>query len=285
MSIRKTMILSAFLTLGVAGVVSATVGVPFKGDFAPTSPATKSGTHELRLTIDPTRCDRIELEISTFGRLVYTGDRTISLDARGEESVETVLTVTVEPNDTSYIQVDIRGCEFRNKAILYFVSTDDTLKYWKGIPNSYPERPQGRFRVRAWDQPTELQLDSNLYEYLLDLRKRMKRDFVKSLPFDLIPTGQKNFFKVWTTRERFRELMMEGVEGFMVEGQLDDSLLTPAERIQPDSSKSETKEQGVLGSPPGSRTNGDFSVVGIDGLAGGKLQANQPITYYIHIDN
>ena len=263
----------------------ASVSVPFGGDFSPVSPPAKSGPLQLKLQILPSGCDQIDLTVSTTGRLVYIGEKTITLRSHGADTLETVLQVSVEPDDTSSIQVDIHGCNLRNEAILYFVSTNDTLRYWKGIPNNYQERAAGQHSVRVDGVPRPLQLDSTLYEYILDLRVKASLKFVKSLPIELTPTEQENIFTDWLTRDQFRKLNNEVVNGRMVEGQLDDSLPPPVDSIPPDSATDTLKTQGALESPDGPRGSGAFSLAGVDGLSGGKLPTNQLITFFLHIDN
>ena len=59
----------------------------------------------------------------------------------------------------------------------------------------------------------------------------------------------------------------------------------PDDSIPPDSSTNKLKTQGALGSPPAPRGPGAFTLEGVDGLSGGKLQIGQQITFYLRIEN
>ncbi|MDH4035499.1 MAG: hypothetical protein OEV80_17025, partial [candidate division Zixibacteria bacterium] len=244
----------------------------------------EAGPQELVLTIITAfDCEELNLDIS-IEKLTLNGLANRTISVRANEKSETLLYVDIPRGDTSMVRVNITGCREGTGAILSFVTTGDSVEYHHGPP--MPDRPaRGRGTARPFDQPTELQLDSNLYEYMLDLRIKMMRDFVKSLPIELIPTEQENIFKVWMTRDQFRKLKNEGVKGRMIEGQMVDTLPPPVDRIRPDSSTRKQKPRGALGSPTDPASSGDFSLAGIDGLSGGLLQAEQLVTFYLHIDN
>ena len=209
--------------------------LPIGASLDPVSKTKTAGSQELKLSIlTGFDCEDLKLTIATE-KLRYDGGVPQTISVRADEMVELTLVVDVPPQDTSLIQVDIAGCGYTGHAILSFVTTGDSVEYWHGRPVAY--RPGiGVTELRPCDQPRPTELDSNLYEYILDLRVKASLKFVKSLPIELTPTEQEHFYSVWLTREQFRKLKVERVKGRMVEGQLEDSLPPTDDRIPPDSS-------------------------------------------------
>jgi hypothetical protein len=135
----KFLVLTAVLCGVLAGVCySQASKFPYPHIFN-LEPITKPlvvGPAQLKFTITPFwENETMTITVDVVNGLVYHGENPFSFEGKIEEEREFILDITIPPNDTSSIELDIRGEKIPwNATDLWFVTTGDTVEMYLGKP-------------------------------------------------------------------------------------------------------------------------------------------------------
>ncbi len=165
----------------------------------------KAGLGEMRITITPYQeCpegEELTASVLTKGGLALLGPETWPVQ-QTEDSAQTVsLQFSIPPGDTSSLGVRVRCGHLRRTLFAWFITTGDTLEYWRSDPEYYV--PQRKLP----------ELDTTRYRIRLDLRDKEHYEFFeryKEQLGPLEPTEDSGFYIYRTTREHIKEFLIEG---------------------------------------------------------------------------
>lgn len=190
------------------------------------------GPVKLELAFTPKHsCEEVTVKVTKLLNLEYTGDTAWVVQVEKEKWYRKTLNVSIAANDTSGIELTLQCGRVPNEVACYFVTTGDTLEFYRGNPRGWIRLPQ-----------PHREIDSTKYDFVIDLRDSVRFEFVKkheSLLGPITPTSKQGFFRLRTTLELARKLRMEGFKCELLEdflrGSPDSSDSSPETKSRPDS--------------------------------------------------
>ena len=161
-------------------------------------------------------CDEVQIRIKKLHNLVYAGDTSWVMQIDSGKWYSAIFEVDIPPNDTSGIEVVVKCGRTSNPAAFYFVTTGDTIEFYKGKPSGYPPTPSaGRSNDPDRDTLTIEQLQTK-YEIWVDLRDKTHLKIAKRILGQLHDssevTGEKGYFVLNITLDEILKLADEGIE-------------------------------------------------------------------------
>ncbi|MFH1699055.1 MAG: hypothetical protein ABIE07_00580 [Candidatus Zixiibacteriota bacterium] len=137
------------------------------------------GPAQLKFTITPFwENETMTIMVDVINGLVYHGENPFSFEGKIEEEREFILDITLPPNDTSSIHLNIHGERILWYGTdLWFVTTGDTVEMYLGKPVA-PSRLTIPLRDRMPDS-TKRRLEREYYE-------RQRKDYLKEANPDSI---------------------------------------------------------------------------------------------------
>ena len=190
---------------------------PFKISFEPVSHPKSSGPVDLQFQVRPLfDCDKATVTVASVHKLEYSGPMSWVAEFKDDSTYSTVFQVVIPPNDTSSIEVQVKGCGHWNHAFVYFVTTGDTVEVTPGNPRGYqgiPYTPKTNDPIR--DTLTEKQLETE-YEIWLDLRDsahlKIAEKILGPLPNTSKVKGHEGYYILKIPFETILKLGEQGIE-------------------------------------------------------------------------
>jgi hypothetical protein len=184
------------------------VPMPFTWVLEPKVHPHRAGPVDMMFSFVPTEhcagCNKATVTVTTKKGLEYLGPSSWTVQVDSANPYSTVLHIILPPNDTSSIHVRMQSGGLYAIADRYFVTTGDSVEFWKG----YPEKG-------AWDDFYLPEPDTTRYEVRIDLRNTKRYEYIRDqedLFGPLQPTNDSGFYSIRITRELFNDLKMEGFE-------------------------------------------------------------------------
>jgi len=221
-------------TVGAALLfICATVGVYFPHasaatnvhsvdcTFDPVSMPKGAGPVMLELAFTPKhRCDEVTVKVTKLLNLGYTSDTAWVVQVEKEKWYRKTLNVSIAPNDTSGIELTLQCGRVPNEVACYFVTTGDTLEFYRGNPRGWhPLPPPRKTADPIWDTLTQEQLQTE-YEVLLDLHDsthlKTAEKIIGPLPDSSIYDHRRGYYRLWITLEKLLKITDEGIDGDFV---------------------------------------------------------------------
>lgn len=207
-----------------------------------------------KLQKDVYDCDEVQIRIKKLYNLGYAGDTAWVMQIDSGEWYSAIFEVDIPPNDTSGIEVVVKCGRTPNPSACYFVTTGDTIEFYKGRPSSHDPTPPRRTIASFVDTLTEEQLQTK-YEVVLDLKKSADLKFVEGLLGKLADSNifdaKQSYYRLWMSLENIIEIRKRHIEcGF-----IDPPLWTPEGRAKRDSNQ-------PGGSLPSSESKTSTEIVG-----------------------
>ncbi len=145
-TIRKLLVGYSLVTLVLAkpcfGQISRDVGLIGLSINTPQGPI-NTGLVDLTFRIKSYwQWDSLNITVSTIGRLKYEGKKSWGIPVNYGDTIDHKLAVIISPDDTSGIIIEVhRKSDFVGRTYLYFVTTGDTVKVFRGKPKPPSPRP------------------------------------------------------------------------------------------------------------------------------------------------
>ena len=240
---RTLTILSLAFSLCVMATIALASSVPVRTleyTFKPVEMPKKAGPVKLEFAFKRKKnvydCDEVQIRIKELHNLGYAGDTAWVMQIDSGKSYSAIFEVDIPPNDTSGIRVEVRCGRTVNPSSCYFVTTGDTLEFYKGRPSGHDPTPPRRTIASFVDTLTEEQLQTK-YEVVLDLKQSADLKFVEGLLGKLTDTNifdaKQSYYRLWMSLENIIEIRKRDIEcGF-----IDPPLWTPEGRAKRDSAQ------------------------------------------------
>ncbi len=223
-------------------------------------------------------CDEIPVEVIPMNGLQYHGEKLwiAHPDPGKDHSFSTILPITLPPNDTSSLRIVLKfGEKARVPAHVYFVTTGDSVEFWKGPPfKSY------------WDIPLT-EPDTTRYEVKIDLRNPRRLKLIMQFEKEFGPiteTADSGFYIIRSTRDAVDMLRREG---FKCEYLKEPPPRKPGRPGLKSTSKQPKKQKTRHPHPkPDKKNDGQIWLDCVDGEdEWGRLYANQLIRFILGFAN
>ncbi len=181
----------ALLFAAVLGAVASSYATPPRNDvftfkLEPTVRPRTAGPVDMAFSFAPEEqfcegCDELRVTVITEGGLEFHGEKSWTVQADKDHPYSTILHINVPRDDTCTLKVKMQCCHITQTAVRYFVTTGDTIEYWKGNPRSYhPPPPPSKTNDPIRDTLTQEHLQAE-YEVLLDLRDSTRRRIAEKI--------------------------------------------------------------------------------------------------------
>lgn len=148
-------------------------------------------------------CREIPINVITKNGIEYFGPKEWVASPSNDKKhfYSTNFQITVPPNDTSCLRIELMFGQSKVPAVAYFVTTGDLVEFWKGYPSG-----------RYWKYP-KYKPDTNKYAIRIDLSDKRRYDFIKKCEHDVGPiktTSDSGIYIIHVTREQFNDLKRDG---------------------------------------------------------------------------
>lgn len=165
----NTKINQVFITLLIcSSFLFGQKGLPFIINLDCQNLPEKYGNISINLEIAPQfKCDIVKVNIQTFGNIDMQHSKSWEESFSNKEIAEFHFDVSVPDNDTTGFEVKVQSGEIWHHAYLYFVSTGDNLKVFKGNPRYETKLPNTEMKIKIEGDKGE-KLPSELPNYQLN---------------------------------------------------------------------------------------------------------------------
>ncbi len=114
-------------------------------------------------------CDEVPVKVATTNGLQFNGEKQwVAYPSQDKERFfSTNLQITIPPEDTSSLRLELQFGPGKVPAVVYFVTTGELVEFWKGYPSS-----------EYWKYP-KIGPDTIKYEVKVDLRDRRRYETIE----------------------------------------------------------------------------------------------------------
>jgi len=263
-----------------SGWTDDVVPMPFTCVLEPVVHPDSAGPVDMTFSFAPTEhcrdCDEVTMTVITKNGLKHLGPESWTVHVDSASPYSTVLHIILPPDDTSSLRIRIQSGGLFATAYAYFVTTGDSVEFWKGYP-------EGRY----WDIPSP-EPDTTKYEVRIDLRNPVRYEFIKKHEDEVAPiepTADSGFYIIHITREQFDDLKRDNYRCDYLKEPPPRKPGRPGVKIKtfkrsepaPDSSRNRTPRQ---------KTGGEIWLDCVDGEdEWGRLYANTLIRFILGFAN
>ena len=238
--------------------VLISLGPPIEMRLEPLSYPTSSGPVDILLQIRPLfDCDKATVTVASVDKLEYSGPMSWVAEFEEDSTYSTIFQVVIPPNDTSGIEVQVKGGPHGKHKFIYFITVGDSVEVKPVNLRSHrpkPSRPpETADPIR--DTLTEEQLQTQ-YEVLLDLRDSTHLKFAEEILGPMSGSGKyKSCNACYILNVSLENLFKLGDEGIEIEFTAPPPwsrrYRAPNDSVPEKEPKSDTsKEQGALPTQP-----------------------------------